>query len=223
VPHFAYIQTALGAYLLGSIPTGFLVAKAKGIDIREAGSGNIGATNAMRVLGKPAGIFVLLVDAGKGWFAVQVFSLWMANHFIPFMHYETLGHSRDIAAVIAGVSAILGHNYPCWLKFNGGKGIATSAGVYVALAPWQLLIALAVFSLVLLLTRYVSVSSISAALALAAAVWILPPYEDSLLLGIVTTALAALAIYKHKTNIQRLMAGTENRLGHKTINNSKNV
>jgi glycerol-3-phosphate acyltransferase PlsY len=115
--------------------------------------------------------------------------------------------------IAAGIFVVLGHNYPCWLKFKGGKGIATTAGVYLALAPLPLLIALVVFILALLTTRYVSVGSLSGAVALPAAVWILPPHN--LLLGIVTTLLGALAIYKHKSNIQRLMAGTENRFGKK--------
>jgi len=214
VPILAYILTALAAYLLGSIPTGFLVAKAKGIDIRTVGSGNIGATNAMRTLGKPAGILVLLVDALKGYaacafLAPPIFDL--MPHFYGFVPF----HARPLECqmkyyVVAGIFAVLGHNYTCWLRFKGGKGIATSAGVYLALAPWAVLIAAAVFLLALLATRYVSVGSISAAIALPAAVWILPPHN--LLLGIVTTALGVLAIYKHKGNIQRLIAGTENRL-----------
>ena len=116
--------------------------------------------------------------------------------------------------MVAGIFAVLGHNYPCWLKFKGGKGIATTTGVYLALAPWAVLIALGVFLLAVLVTRYVSVGSISGAVALVAAVWILPPHN--VFLGIVTTALGALAIYKHKSNIQRLRAGTENRLGRKS-------
>jgi glycerol-3-phosphate acyltransferase PlsY len=118
--------------------------------------------------------------------------------------------------VIAGVGAVLGHNYTCWLKFKGGKGIATTAGVYIALAPWALLIALGVFIVALLASRIVSVASMSAALALPVAVLFLQPNE--LLLGVVTMALGALAIYKHKSNIQRLLAGTENRLGQKKSN-----
>jgi glycerol-3-phosphate acyltransferase PlsY len=215
-----YILTALGAYLLGSIPSGFLVAKAKGIDIRNAGSGNIGATNAMRVLGKPAGIFVLAMDALKGY--VACFFLpppiydWLIPHFSGFFIWF-----RDMPVefqtsfyVLAGIFAVLGHNYTCWLKFKGGKGIATTAGVFLALAPWALLVALVVFILAVLLTKYVSVGSIAAAVALPATVWIMSP--QNLFLGVVTTALGALAIYKHKSNIQRLMAGTENRLGKKT-------
>ena len=152
MPILAYILTALAAYLLGSIPTGFLVAKAKGIDIRAVGSGNIGATNAMRVLGKPAGIFVLLLDAFKGWYACQV-GIFVCFHFLPnaTIHSDAdaqnmSGHIENFA-IIAGFFAVLGHNYTCWLKFKGGKGIATTAGVYLALAPWALLIALAFFML----------------------------------------------------------------------------
>ena len=109
---------------------------------------------------------------------------------------------------------MLGHNYTCWLRFKGGKGIATTAGVYLALAPWAVLVALVVFILAVFVTRYVSVGSIAAGVALPTAVWIMAPHN--LFLGIVTTALGALAIYKHKSNIQRLMAGTENRLGKKS-------
>ena len=208
MPILGYILTALAAYLLGSIPFGFLTAKAKGIDIRAVGSGNIGATNAMRVLGKPAGIFVLLMDVLKGYAAAK----WLCVGLLKL--FDVPGAEMETCQIVAGIFAVLGHNYTCWLKFKGGKGIATTAGVYLALAPWPLLIALAVFILALLLTRYVSVASISAAVALPAAVWILPPHN--LLLGIVTTALGALAIYKHKSNIQRLMAGTENRIGKNT-------
>ena len=156
-------MVAVAAYLLGSIPFGFIVAKAKGIDIRAVGSGNIGATNAMRVLGKPAGIFVLLLDAAKGYAAVFV---------LPLVAVNLLGatHTSDDelyrSCVIAGIFAVLGHNYTCWLKFKGGKGIATTAGVYLSLAPWALLVALGVFILALLLTRYVSVASMSGAVAL---------------------------------------------------------
>ena len=217
MPILAYILTALAAYLLGSIPTGFLVAKAKGVDIRTVGSGNIGATNAMRVLGKPAGIFVLLIDALKGYAACAflppgIFD-WLP-HFYGFAPFHDRPTDFQIKYyLLAGIFAVLGHNFTCWLKFKGGKGIATSAGVYLALAPWALLIAAAAFFLVLLATRFASVGSISAAVALPAAVWILPPHN--LLLGIVTTALGVLAIYKHKGNIQRLVAGTENRLQFK--------
>ena len=205
MPILSYILTVLGAYLLGSIPFGFLMAKAKGIDIRKVGSGNIGATNALRVLGKPAGIAVLLLDVAKGFAAVWLCAV-LVKQFSANTDLETL-------RVVAGIGAVLGHNYTCWLKFKGGKGIATTAGVYLALAQWPLLIALAVFILAIALTKYVSVGSIAGAVALPAAVWLMTP--QNIFLSIVTTALGALAIYKHKSNIQRLRARTENRLGQK--------
>jgi glycerol-3-phosphate acyltransferase PlsY len=217
VPILCYIIVAVGAYLLGSIPFGFLVAKAKGIDIRSVGSGNIGATNAMRVLGKPAGILVLLMDALKGYAACAkvpalIYYCLFARGWEDVLQNQPVEIQMRLK-VIAGVCAVLGHNYTCWLKFKGGKGIATTAGVYIALAPWPLLIALVVFILAVALTRYISVGSISGAIVLPAAVWMMTPHN--LLLGIVSTALGALAIYKHKSNIQRLMAGTENKLGKK--------
>ncbi len=224
MPVVAYIVVAVAAYLLGSIPFGFLVAKAKGIDIRSVGSGNIGATNAMRVLGKPAGIFVLLMDAAKGWLACFWGMLVCIYCFSPshkveinFSHenYElAFNQFAEPHLILAGIFAVLGHNYTCWLRFKGGKGIATTAGVFLALAPWALLVALVVFILAVLLTKYVSVGSIAAAIALPVTVWIMSP--QNLFLCIVTTALGVLAIYKHKANIQRLMAGTENRLGKKS-------
>jgi glycerol-3-phosphate acyltransferase PlsY len=115
--------------------------------------------------------------------------------------------------IVAGICAVLGHNFTCWLKFKGGKGIATSAGVYFALAPLAAGIALGAWVVVFALGRYVSVASIAAAVALPAAVWLT---KDSLFLGMVTTALGLLAIYKHKSNIQRLLNGTERRVGQKS-------
>jgi glycerol-3-phosphate acyltransferase PlsY len=219
VPILCYILTALAAYLLGSIPFGFLAAKAKGIDIRAVGSGNIGATNAMRVLGKPVGIFVLLMDVLKGYaacaFLPPLIFNWLAPHFSGlFVYFQNEPVELQTRFyVVAGIFAVLGHNYTCWLKFKGGKGIATTAGVYLALAPWAVLVAFAVFILAIAVTRYASVGSIAAAIALPATVWVMTPHN--LFLGIVTTALGVLAIYKHKSNIQRLMAGTENRFGKK--------
>ena len=218
MPILCYILVPLVAYLLGSIPFGFLAARARGIDIRTVGSGNIGATNAMRVLGKPIGIAVLLLDAFKGWFAC-VAGAWLCTVLFSSGH-AGLAAAPDAMPpierlrVIAGVFAVLGHNYTCWLKFKGGKGISTTAGVYLALAPWPLLIALVVFLLAVALTRYISVGSMAGAVALPVAVWVMTPHQ--VLLGVVSTALGALAIYKHKSNIQRLRAGTENRFGRKS-------
>lgn len=215
-----YILIALAAYLLGSIPFGFLAARARGIDIRGVGSGNIGATNAMRVLGKPAGITVLLLDALKGYAACAfvpplVFNLLASHASGPAVSFQEEPPDLQLRfQVIAGIFAVLGHNYTCWLKFKGGKGVATSAGVYIALAPVPLLIAVIVFILAVAVTRFVSLGSITAAVALPVAVWALRPHQ--VLLGTVTTALGALAVYKHRSNIQRLLAGTENRFGKKS-------
>ena len=208
MPIVGYILIVLVAYLLGSIPTGFLVAKARGIDIRTVGSGNIGATNVFRILGKPAGIFVLLADAAKGWLAVFVVAKLVAGWFYP----AAGPLAREWFAICAGIAAILGHNYTCWLHFKGGKGIATSAGVLVALVPVPLLIILGVWIVVFALSRYVSLASISASFALPFAAWLV---GESWTIILVTAALAALAIYKHKANIQRLINGTENRIGFK--------
>jgi glycerol-3-phosphate acyltransferase PlsY len=197
--------TALTGYLLGSIPTGFLVAKARGIDIRTVGSGNIGATNAFRILGKRAGIFVLLVDALKGWVAVQVVA--------PLVAQAIPGAPEVYLRITAGIAVILGHNFTCWLRFKGGKGIATSAGVLVALVPWALLIILGIWIILFLLTRYVSVGSIAASFALPFATWFAQGHDPGL--TAVTGAMAALAIYKHRRNIQRLLDGTENRIEFK--------
>ena len=203
----AYIVIAVAAYLLGSIPTGYLVARAKGIDIREVGSGNIGATNAFRILGKPAGILVLVVDGLKGFAACS----WLADLIVqPF---AVAPDKIECLRIVAGICAVLGHNFTCWLKFKGGKGIATSAGVYFALAPKAAGIALGTWIIVFALGRYVSVASIAAAVALPTAVWLT---KNNLFLGIVTTALGLLAIFKHKGNIQRLLNGTERRLGQKS-------
>jgi len=205
---WAYIVTVMAAYLLGSIPTGFLVAKAKGIDIRTVGSGNIGATNVFRALGTPAGVTVLVIDALKGWVAVVLVSRLVYHWLWP----DSSPQEREWLAICAGIAAILGHNYTCWLHFKGGKGIATSAGVLVALVPLSLLIILSLWILVFAFTRYVSLASIAAAFTLPFAAWFT---KESLSMILVTAGMAALAIYKHKGNIQRLLAGTESRIGSK--------
>lgn len=200
-----YILTAVLGYFLGSIPSGFIMAKTRGIDIRAIGSGNIGATNVFRALGTPAGVIVLLADAFKGWAAVAIIANLVCN-----WAYPTAGaQAREWFHIVAGLAAVLGHNYTCWLNFKGGKGIATSAGVLVALVPWALLIILGVWIIVFALSRYVSLASIAASAALPLATWLT---GCSSTLIIITSAMTLLAIYKHKSNIQRLRRGTENRI-----------
>jgi len=193
----------LGAYLLGSVPTGYLVARARGLDIRRVGSGNIGATNVFRILGLGAGVFVLVADAIKGALPV-VLAGWLWHRLGSPVGSATL----EWAAILAGVFAVLGHNYTCWLGFKGGKGIATSAGVLAALVPIPFAIVFVVFAAVLALTRYMSLASISGAFALPFATWLT---GQSLRLVAITAALGVLAIYRHKSNIRRLLNGTESR------------
>ena len=213
MPIVGYILTVLIAYLFGSIPTGFLVARARGVDIRTVGSGNIGATNVFRILGKPAGVFVLLADAAKGWLAVFIVAELVSGWFYP----AAGSTAREWFAICAGVGAILGHNYTCWLYFKGGKGIATSAGVLVALVPLPLLIILGIWIIVFALTRYVSLASISASFSLPFAAWAV---GESRTIILVTAALAALAIYKHRANIKRLINGTESKIALRTPSSS---
>jgi len=202
----SYIVTAVLAYMLGSVPTGFLVARSKGVDIRSLGSGNIGATNVFRILGKPAGIFVLAMDALKGWLAVVL----GVRAVVGILRPDAGQSTHEYHALIAALCAVLGHNYTCWLRFKGGKGIATSAGVLLALVPLSLAIILSVWIIVFALTRYVSLASISASIALPFAAWLT---RESTTMVAVTGALGALAVYKHRTNIQRLLQGTEPRIG----------
>jgi acyl phosphate:glycerol-3-phosphate acyltransferase len=202
-----YIVTALAAYFLGSIPTGYLAAKAKGIDIRTIGSGNIGATNVFRALGNTAGSFVLVVDGLKGFVAGD----WLCDGMIS--RFGVPAGQQEFFRIVACTAVVVGHNYTCWLNFKGGKGIATTGGAFFALAPAAAGIALAVWAVVFALSRYVSLASIVAAIALPVVVWVKPDY--GLTLRIVTTSLALLAIYKHRANVQRLVAGTESRVGRK--------
>lgn len=209
----AYVFTAIVAYLLGSIPTGFLVAKAHGVDIRTLGSGNIGATNVFRIVGKPAGIMVLVIDGLKGYAACA----WLPDLVMRYVagkygSGELNQNFHDVLRITGGISAILGHNYTCWLKFKGGKGIATSAGVLAALVPLAFVIILCMWIVVFALSRYVSLASIAASVALPFAAYFT---GNSVTIVAVTALMAALAVYKHRANIQRLMNGTESRFVRK--------
>ena len=201
----ALFLALLISYLLGSIPVGFLVGKAKGIDIRQHGSGNIGATNVFRTLGKKLGIFVFVCDALKGFVAVSLAWHGFANHQL----------SPALTAISAAIVCILGHNFPVWLKFKGGKGVATSLGVVIGLVPLAALIALIVWLIVFFATRYVSVASLLATITVPIATAFLAHPGDRTPLLIFTILAALLIIVRHKSNIQRLIAGTENRFQKK--------
>lgn len=211
MPEQAYIIIVVGAYLLGSIPTGFLVARLRGVDIRTVGSKNMGATNVFRILGKGPGTFVLLVDLMKGCGAVLL-ARYFVRHVMVLEDCDCVWLNQASAPIVAGLAAILGHNYTCWLGFKGGKGIATTGGVLAALVPWAFLIGLGAWLVTFVSTRYVSVASIAAAVSLPFGTWFT---TGDLKLTIVAAAMGSLAIYKHKTNIQRLMTGTESRFNFK--------
>ena len=210
VEMLSYIITAVVAYLLGSIPTGYLVARSRGIDIRTVGSGNIGATNVFRTLGKPAGVFVLLADALKGFVACFFVGRLVHESLVGTVPNDSAAH--EYLKMTGGFLAILGHNYTCWLKFKGGKGIATSAGVVLGLLPAALAVSLGVWMFMFALTRYVSVASMAGAFVLPfAASW----FGGSRRMIVIGAIIGVLAIYKHRSNIQRLLRGTENRFGRK--------
>jgi acyl phosphate:glycerol-3-phosphate acyltransferase len=202
----AFLLTALAAYLLGSIPTGYLVARWKNIDITQVGSGNIGATNVFRILGRGPGIFVLLTDAAKGALSVL---------FLPGLAALVAGVGSPWLAALAAVCAVLGHNFTCWLRFKGGKGIATSAGALAALVPAAFLVIFITWIVVFALGRYVSLASIAAAAVLPFATAFTIQGELRWPLVGLTLLLAFLAIWRHRPNIRRLLDGTENRFGPK--------
>jgi acyl phosphate:glycerol-3-phosphate acyltransferase len=186
------------AYLLGSIPFGLIVARLLGRgDVRKEGSGNIGATNVSRVAGPLAGILTLLLDGAKGAAAVFV-----AGRY-----------SNDSAMwmVIAGLAALVGHCFPVWLKFKGGKGVATAAGVYLALCPPAFLAGLILFLLVASVSRYVSLGSVAAAVAMPLLMYFLwaPHHAPPPVITFGALAVAVLIVYKHDGNLQRLVEGTE--------------
>jgi glycerol-3-phosphate acyltransferase PlsY len=186
------------AYLLGSIPFGLILTKLLSAkDVRQHGSGNIGATNVSRVAGPVAGILTLLLDASKGAAAV-----WLAGHFT--------GHSARWM-VLAGVAALVGHCFPVWLRFNGGKGVATALGVFVLLCPVAALAGFTLFLLIFVFWRYISLASITAAAAMPLLIYFLwaPPHAPPLAVTFGTLFAAALVIYKHRTNLQRLLSGSE--------------
>ncbi len=192
-------------YLVGSVPTGYLLGKSRGLDIRQHGSGNIGATNVWRVLGRNYGLIAFASDFLKG------FLLLFLVRKLSFP--DTTSWSVSALLVLCGMAAIIGHNYTPWLGFKGGKGIATSAGVLGALVPWVLALSLSLWILVTLATRTVSIGSLVAAAVLApAAAWFYP--GQWVYFGLATLA-GGLAVWRHRANIQRLLAGTESRFEFK--------
>jgi acyl phosphate:glycerol-3-phosphate acyltransferase len=200
----------VGSYLLGSIPFGYLAGRLRGIDIRQAGSGNVGATNAVRVLGKAYGYPVFALDFLKGFAAVTI-SMLMAPGRPPEWN------SPDLFGVLAAVSSVLGHSYSPWLKFKGGKGVATSAGALLALTPLATLVGVAIWIIVFCLTRYVSLASIIAAVVLPIVILMVDSQAQNKGRPLVysSACVAAIIIWRHRSNLSRLIRGTEPRFTRK--------
>jgi len=191
-----YIQLILllaGSYLLGSVPTGLLLGKVYGIDVRKEGSGNIGATNLYRTVGRKVGIMTLAGDCLKG--------------MLPVLAVKYSALPVEYAAWV-GLAAFCGHVFSVFLRFRGGKGVATALGVFLALSPIAVAIALGVFVLLMLIWRYVSLGSIAAAAVMPIAVWAL---GGGRVVGVVTMIVSVIVIIRHTENIKRLATGTENR------------
>jgi len=199
MPNVWILSSALVGYLLGSLPFGYLVARAHGVDIFKVGSGNPGATNVKRVLGAKAGNTVFALDAVKG----AVAAAWP---LLPWVH----GDAADgrLMGLIGVIAAVLGHSFSMFTKFKGGKGVATAAGGLVVLIPVACLIGSAVWVLTFFLSRYVSLGSVLAAIAVPAASWLM---GNPLSLNLVATALGLFVIIRHRENIKRLLSGTESK------------
>ena len=184
------------AYLLGSIPFGYLIVRRKsGADIRETGSGGTGATNVSRRAGKAAGVLTLLLDAAKGRVAVLIAKSVSGD---------------DWVIAVAAIAALVGHIFPVWLGFRGGKGVATGVGIFLVLAPIAVLLSGVVFVAIVALTRYVSLGSIIAAVLIPVFVWLQSVIVSPVLVAAVVGA--ALIVFAHRGNIQRLASGTESRI-----------
>ena len=203
-----WLLIAVLSYFIGSIPSGYLVARSQGVDIRQHGSRNIGATNVLRVMGKKWGYLVFLCDSSKGFLAVKLGFL-IAAHSLQ---------SPVLGEVIAAIACILGHNYTLWLGFKGGKGIATSGGVILALFPIAVICCIAfVWVIVFYSSKYVSLASIAAAVALPFSVFLFVPKTGTefwVVFGF-SLLVCVLAVWRHQSNIVRLMNGTETRFGKK--------
>ncbi|MDH4199325.1 MAG: glycerol-3-phosphate 1-O-acyltransferase PlsY [Spirochaetia bacterium] len=187
-------------YLIGSIPTAYLIGKIKNIDIRKVGSGNVGATNTARILGKKWAFLVLMADMAKGFLAVI-----MAKYLLS----ETI--ARNII-LLAGVFSVLGHIFPLWLKFKGGRGVATVCGVVIALSPYQALLAFLIFIVILYLSKFVSLASLSGAVSLPASFFMFFDFSSSPAMFYFFSSLAMIIFFMHIKNIQRLINGTESKI-----------
>lgn len=183
------------AYVIGSVPSGYILGKLRGVDVRAVGSGNVGATNVARAVGKSQGFITLIADAAKG--------------YLPVLAALQLGQD-SLTIALTAIAAFLGHLYPLFLKFQGGKGVATGFGALLALAPMAALVLVVVFALVAGATRIVSLGSLATAAAAPLSLWLFHQPPVVVAMGFV---LGAMVVIRHRGNIQRLLAGTEPRFG----------
>ena len=203
---FLSLTVFVVAYLLGSIPVGYIVGRLKGIDVRQHGSGNIGATNVLRVVGKGWGVAVFAADALKGFWAVRI-ALWLV------VRTPDAGEYADFFAILAAAVCVAGHSYPIWLRFKGGKGVATAAGAIFGIMPIAAIAIFVVWVVTFLTTRYVALASIAGALALPVVVAILLRLNltQGMVLLYFSVFMSALVVWRHRSNIVRLRDGTEHR------------
>jgi glycerol-3-phosphate acyltransferase PlsY len=203
------VVVLVGSYLLGSIPFGYVIGRIAGVDIRRTGSGNVGATNVVRVLGKRYGYPVFVLDFLKGFGAVKI-SMLLATGPPPDWN------SPELFGIVAAVSSIVGHSYPPWLKFKGGKGVATSAGALFALTAVGGLVGIAIWMAIFWLTRYVSVASVMSALVLPIVILVISRRNESAkAIFYFSVFAAAVVIWRHRSNLSRLMRGAEPRFTRK--------
>jgi glycerol-3-phosphate acyltransferase PlsY len=197
----------IGSYLLGSIPAAYIAGRARGIDLRKHGSGNLGATNVIRVLGAKIGLLVFAFDMLKGAVPVVFFPRWVSPDVMPM-------HDPLLFGILCGVCAIAGHTRPVFLGLGkGGKGVATAAGVFLALAPVQTLLVLIVFAVVLWSSGYVSLGSLTSATVLPVLLWLTVGVRSPLF--VISLFLVVFVFWTHRANIQRLRTGQEHRFGDK--------
>ncbi len=203
----SYIFGLVISYLIGSIPFGYVIAIAKGVDVRKEGSGNIGATNVGRVLGRKYGILIFILDLLKGFMVVFLVPI-----FISEIKFPTT--AADLLVILCGLCAIFGHAFPVYLGFKGGKAVATSFGVFIWLSPIPVAIAFGVWILTVAISRYVSLGSMAGTIALVGGIIGLgrAPFGSEKYLTALSIAVAILIIVRHISNIKRIIAGTETKI-----------
>ena len=212
---FLPIALVIAAYLIGSIPFSFLVVKlVAGKDVREHGSRNVGATNVARTAGKFPGILALVLDGAKGWAAVALARWIVSRPEWPFHIGASPWQSREMWIALAGLIAVLAHMFPVWLRFHGGKGVATATGVFLALDPIVVAAALIVFAIVLLVSRFVSLASIVSAASVPVFFRYLA-HDAPFWRIVITIAISLAVIMKHHSNIARMATGSERKMGQK--------